>query len=113
MAASITHRATGMALAGGTLVLAWWLTAAAAGPESYAVFANAAAHPLGQIALFGFVWALSFHLLNGIRHLFWDIGLGFKVPTAHITAALVYGGSIVLTALVFLLSHMVRGGLAS
>jgi succinate dehydrogenase / fumarate reductase cytochrome b subunit len=105
MAASITHRATGMALAAGTLFLAWWLIAAAAGPEAYAVFAAAAANPLGQIVLFGFVWALAFHLLNGIRHLAWDMGYGFRVPTAKLTAALVYGGSVLIAVAVFALGY--------
>lgn len=103
MAASITHRATGMALAAGTLVLAWWLIAAASGPDAYAAFTAAAASPLGQIVLFGFVWSLFFHMLNGIRHLAWDLGYGFAVPTAKLTAALVYGGSALIAAGVFAL----------
>ena len=113
MAASITHRATGCALAAGTLFLSWWLIAAASGPDAYAVFAAAAAHPLGQIVLFGFLWSLSFHLLNGIRHLFWDAGYGFKVPTAKLTAALVYAGSLLLAAGAFVIGLMVRGGLGT
>ena len=111
MAASITHRVTGSALAGGTLFLVWGLMAAATGPEAYAVFARVAAHPIGQIVLFGFLWALCFHLLNGIRHLAWDMGYGFKLPTAKLTAALVYGGSVVLAAGAFAVGMMVRGGL--
>jgi succinate dehydrogenase / fumarate reductase cytochrome b subunit len=111
MAASITHRATGMALAAGTLFLAWWLIAAASGPDAYTVFLRAAAHPVGQIVLFGFLWSLSFHLLNGIRHLAWDLGYGFKVPTAKLTAALVYLGSVLLAVGAFVIGVMVRGGL--
>ena len=110
MAASITHRATGMALATGTLFLAWWLIAAASGPADYALFVRVAANPAGQIVIFGFLWSLSFHLLNGIRHLAWDLGYGFKVPTAKMTAALVYAGSIVLAAGAFAVAYMVRGG---
>lgn len=111
MAASITHRATGMALATGTLFLAWWLIAAASRPEDYALFVRVAGNPLGQAVLFGFLWSLSFHLLNGIRHLFWDMGYGFKVPTAKLTAALVYLGSLILAAGAFAVGYMVRGGL--
>jgi succinate dehydrogenase / fumarate reductase cytochrome b subunit len=111
MAASITHRVTGVGLAGGTLFLAWWLMAAASGPDAYAVFARVAAHPIGQIVLFGFLWALCFHMLNGIRHLAWDLGYGFKVPTAKLTAALVYAGSVLLAAGAFAIGMMVRGGL--
>jgi len=99
MAASITHRATGIALAAGTVFLAWWLIAAASGMDAYAVFQNAAASPVGWVVLFGFVWSLCFHLLNGIRHLAWDLGYGFAVPTANATGMLVYVLSIVLSLL--------------
>jgi succinate dehydrogenase / fumarate reductase cytochrome b subunit len=91
-----------MALGAGFLILAWWLVALAMGPDQYAVFARVAAHPLGQIALYAFVWALAFHLLNGIRHLFWDVGYGFHPPTAKLTGAIVYLGSFIAVALVFL-----------
>ncbi len=100
MAASILHRATGVALAGGTLFLCCWIVAAASGAESYAVFAAAANHPIGIFVLFGFVWSLAYHLLNGIRHLAWDFGRGFKVQTAKTTAALVLVGSALLAGLV-------------
>jgi succinate dehydrogenase / fumarate reductase cytochrome b subunit len=113
MAASITHRVTGLALATGTLFLAWWLIAAAAGPETYAVFVAACANPLGEFVLFGFLWALAFHLLNGIRHLAWDLGYGFKVPTAKLTAALVFAGSLILAAGAFVIGLMVKGGLGA
>jgi succinate dehydrogenase / fumarate reductase cytochrome b subunit len=113
MAASITHRATGIALAAGTLFLSWWLIAAASGPDAYAVFIRAAANPLGEIVLFGFLWSLAFHLLNGIRHLAWDVGYGFKVPTAKLTAALVYAGSLLLAGGAFVLGLLVRGGLGT
>jgi len=110
MAASITHRATGIALAAGTVLLSWWLIAAASGPDAYAVFALVASNPVGEIILFGFLWSLSFHLLNGIRHLVWDVGYGFKVPTAKLTAALVYVGSLLLAAGAFAVGLMVKGG---
>ena len=111
MAASITHRMTGMALAGGTVFLAWWLIAAATSPEDYAVFVRAAEHPIGEIVLFGFVWSLSFHILNGIRHLAWDLGYGFKVPTARFTAAVVYICSVLLAGVVLAVAIMVKRGL--
>jgi succinate dehydrogenase / fumarate reductase, cytochrome b subunit len=110
MAASITHRATGMALAAGTLFLVWWLVAAASGPDAYATFARAASHPAGEIALLGFVWSLAFHLLNGIRHLAWDMGYGFKLPTARLTAAMAYGGSLGFAAAALALALMAKGG---
>jgi succinate dehydrogenase / fumarate reductase cytochrome b subunit len=111
MVASITHRVTGVALAGGTLLLVWWLIAAATGPEAYDVFARAAGHPAGEIVLFGLLWSLAFHLLNGIRHLAWDLGYGFRMPTSRLTAALVFLFSFVLAAAAFAAGLMVRGGL--
>jgi succinate dehydrogenase / fumarate reductase cytochrome b subunit len=102
MAASITHRVTGMALGAGFLVVAWWLIALMLGPGAYDTFASVAAHPVGQIVLYAFVWALAFHLLNGIRHLFWDLGYGFNIHTAKLTGVFVYLGSFVLIALTIL-----------
>ena len=111
MAASITHRVTGVALAGGMLFLVWWLIAAATGPEAYAVFTRVADHPVGEVILFGLVWSLAFHLLNGVRHLAWDLGYGFKMSTSRLTAVLVYAGSILIAASAFAVGMMVRGGL--
>ena len=111
MVASIVHRITGMALAGGTLFLAWWLIAAASGPEAYEYFVSWTVHPLGRFVLFGFVWSLAFHLLNGVRHLAWDVGYGFKVPTARITAAASFALSFLMALAVFALAYMENGEL--
>ena len=70
----------------------------------------AASHPLGRVVLFGFVWSISFHLLNGVRHFAWDLGHGFEVPTAKRTAALVFVLSILIAFGVFYLGYMVRDG---
>src|SRR5262245_38071165 len=111
MAASITHRATGIVLAVGMVFLVWWLIAAASGPDAYAVFARAADHPVGEAALFGLLWGLAFHLLNGVRHLAWDLGYGFKMSTSRLTAALVFLFSILIAGGAFAVGMMVRGGL--
>jgi len=110
MATSITHRVTGVGLSAGTLFLAWWLIAAASGPEAYQTFSHLAANPIGQLVLFGFVWALAFHLLNGIRHLAWDMGYGFAVPTANATGWLVIVLSVVLAVAAFAAVHLGHGG---
>ena len=52
--------------------------------------------PLGQIIIFGFVWSLCYHLLNGIRHLVWDIGYGFTPRTANRVSVVIILGSIAL-----------------
>src|SRR5262245_15446786 len=79
MALSIVHRATGAALYFGTLLLLWWIVATAAGPDAYANAQNIIGSVFGRLVLFGFSWALIYHLLNGIRHLVWDTGRGFAV----------------------------------
>ena len=109
MATSIAHRVTGVGLAIGTLVVAWWLLALAAGPQYYDTFSMIARHPLGQIVLFGFVWSLTYHLLNGIRHLAWDIGLGFDVPTANRSAFAVIALSLLLAVAVFAYAYAAKG----
>jgi succinate dehydrogenase / fumarate reductase cytochrome b subunit len=111
MVASIVHRLTGIALAGGTLFLAWWLIAAATGPDAYDYFVSWAVHPLGRSLLFVFVWSLAFHLLNGVRHLVWDVGYGFAVPTARVTGAVALGLSLLLTLAVFALAYWEAGAL--
>jgi len=110
MATSIIHRATGVGLAGGLLVLTWWLVAAANGPESYDFFVGLAATALGQLVLFGFAWALAYHLVNGIRHLAWDLGYGFAVKTADRTGILVFVLSLLLAAGIFAAAWSGLGG---
>ncbi len=101
MLASITHRLTGMALAVGALVLAWWLVSISNGPEGYDSFMSVAGSPLGLLVLFLFAWALAFHMLNGVRHLAWDLGYGFNKVTATQTGSLVYILSLVVAVGVF------------
>jgi succinate dehydrogenase / fumarate reductase cytochrome b subunit len=106
---SILHRITGVALAGGTLLLAWWLVAAASGPEAYACVESFVGSWIGILALAGFSWALMYHLCNGIRHLFWDGGLGFALEDAYASGWAVVAGSVVLTAAAWVLAAGVGG----
>ena len=98
MAASITHRATGMALYAGTLLLAIWLCAAALGDAAFEHVKAIYTSPVGLIVLVGYTWALFFHLGNGVRHLFWDVGVGFSPKTASNTAWGLYGLSLLAAA---------------
>ncbi len=98
---SITHRATGVALAVGTLLLVWWLVAAATGPEQFATVQWFLGTWLGKLMLIGWTFSLFFHLFNGIRHLFWDAGYGFELKAAYRSGWLVVFVSIVLTVLVW------------
>ncbi|HEX9465142.1 MAG TPA: succinate dehydrogenase, cytochrome b556 subunit [Alphaproteobacteria bacterium] len=99
---SITHRATGVALAVGTLLLVWWLIAAATGPEAFAVVQSFMGSWLGLLLLLGWTASLFFHLSNGIRHLFWDAGLGFELKTTYRSGWAVVVATVVLTVLAWL-----------
>ena len=89
MALSIAHRITGGALAVGLLLLTWWLVALAAGPESFATVQAAMDNPLGGLVLFGFTAFFYYHTLNGIRHLFWDVGLTLEKVAAKQSGVMV------------------------
>ena len=106
---SILHRLTGVALAVGTLVLAWWLIAAAAGPAPYAVVQGFIGSLIGRLLLLGWTFALFYHLCNGIRHLAWDAGWGFTLPAAYRTGWLVVVASLVFTVLAWLAGYAGRG----
>jgi succinate dehydrogenase / fumarate reductase cytochrome b subunit len=110
MLASITHRATGLALMVGALVLAWWLVSVSNGPEGYESYMSAANTPVGLLILFGFTWSLAFHMLNGIRHLAWDLGYGFNKVTATQTGSLVYVLSLVIAVGLFAFVWTGHGG---
>jgi succinate dehydrogenase / fumarate reductase cytochrome b subunit len=96
---SILHRLTGIALVGGSFVLLWWLIALACGAESYGHFVTLALHPVGQFCLLGWTWAFFYQLLNGMRHLAYDAGFGFKLKTTYFTGRVVLISSVLLTAL--------------
>lgn len=100
---SITHRATGIALAVGTALLVYWLVAAASGPEAYEHAQGVLGSKLGQLLLFLWTWALFYHLLSGIRHLAWDAGYGFDMEAVYKYGKLVVWASIVLTVLCWLI----------
>ncbi|MBL8782059.1 MAG: succinate dehydrogenase, cytochrome b556 subunit [Alphaproteobacteria bacterium] len=109
MGTSILHRVTGVGLAFGTLLVAWWLVAASMGPESYDTFARVAGHWFGQLVLFGFTVALIYHAVNGVRHLFWDVGRGFKMHTANTSGIVAYVVTVALTLLVWLVAYRSMG----
>ena len=99
MMTSILHRATGVVLTVGALALVYGLMALAAGPARWDAFANCLGSPLGKLLMFGFCWALAYHLVNGIRHLLQDGGLGFAIPDFVRSSWISIIGSVVLTVL--------------
>jgi succinate dehydrogenase / fumarate reductase, cytochrome b subunit len=105
-ALSILHRFTGIALAVGSILLGWWLIAVAAGGDAFAVTHAFIVSPLGLLMLFGWSVAFFYHLLSGIRHLFWDAGYGFEIRSAYRSGYAVLAGTVVLTALVWLYLYL-------
>ena len=99
MVTSILHRGTGMALVVGALGLVCGLAALAAGPQQWAAFTDCVGSTFGKIVLFGFSWALAYHLLNGVRHLLQDAGQGFSIPDFVRSSWISIIGSVVLVVL--------------
>ena len=110
MMMSIVHRITGFGLYFGTLILAWWLISAAAGPNAYARFEIFAGSWIGLIILFGYTWALIHHMLGGIRHLIWDTGRGFGPAEREWLAAANLIGSIAITLILWIVGLLAMGG---
>jgi succinate dehydrogenase / fumarate reductase, cytochrome b subunit len=111
MMMSIVHRVTGAALYSGTLLLTWWLIAAAEGPKSYRLFESWIGSPAGKFVLLCYTWALIHHLLGGLRHFAWDFGQGFDLPTANLMARATLIGSVSLTVVVWTVGIWMREAL--
>lgn len=108
MAMSVAHRITGIALYGGTLLVALWLVAAASGPAAYDMAQAIAGSILGRLALFGYTFVLLHHMVGGLRHFVWDMGHGYDPQTRMNLArfsGLVSGG---LTLLVWIAAYALR-----
>lgn len=102
-ALSIFHRMSGIALSVGALLLVCWLVAAASGDAAYDGLSGFLRSWLGVLLLFGWTVALWYHFCTGIRHLFWDAGYGFDLPTMHLTGKIILGATAVLTVLTWIL----------
>jgi succinate dehydrogenase / fumarate reductase cytochrome b subunit len=110
MATSITHRATGMGLAMGAVILALWLVCISNGPEGWESFHAVSDTPIGLLVLFGLTWSLVYHFLNGVRHLAWDLGYGFPKQTAERNSVMIFALSIILAIAIFALAWTGNGG---
>ncbi|SOE16817.1 succinate dehydrogenase subunit C [Hoeflea halophila] len=108
MVMSIMHRFTGMALYAGTLLVAWWLVAAASGEATFDWVNGIFGSLLGRLVLFGYTWALMHHMLGGIRHFIWDTGRGFDPATSTKMAWATLAGSITLTILIWIAGYATR-----
>ncbi|NWG47144.1 MAG: succinate dehydrogenase, cytochrome b556 subunit [Alphaproteobacteria bacterium] len=110
MATSITHRITGVGNALGTVLVLWWLVALATGPDAYALVQAVMGSIPGRLILFGFTLSLVYHMLNGIRHLFWDAGIGFRVSTASVVSVIIYTLALAITLGMWAAAYALGGG---
>ena len=102
MVLSISHRASGVGLGVGTLLLAWWLLAAAISDDAFARVQSFLATPIGMVLLFGWTLALCFHFFAGLRHLAWDAGFGFEQPWYNRSAWAVVICTVLATLLIWI-----------
>ena len=106
---SITHRATGVALALGAIALTYWINAAAYGPDSFYQAQVLMGHWFSRLLLLGWTLSLYFHLCNGIRHLFWDAGKGLEIGQVNMSGWLVLIATVLLTLLSWLAGYGLLG----
>lgn len=99
---SIIHRATGVFLSAGALLLCVWLMGLAMGPDTYSGISVYIRHPLGRLVLLLFTFSYNYHLCNGIRHLFWDMGKGLELKATYLSGYVVVAASIALTAVIWI-----------
>ena len=108
MTMSIMHRATGVMLYAGSVLLVWWFAAAAHSDAYFDLVQAFFGHWFGRLVLFGFTWALIHHDIGGIRHFIWDMGQGFKLTTVEWMVRVNLVGSIVLTILLWVIAYGVK-----
>lgn len=108
MAMSILHRITGGALYFGTLLVVWWLIATASGADYYSWVIWFMGTWFGQLVLVAYSWVLIHHMLGGMRHLMWDVGLGFEKEFSTKLAKANLIASVVLTIVVWTVAYLIR-----
>lgn len=109
LAASIMHRATGVALYVGAFIAAGWAASLASGEQAFNCYRALLGSPLGLFVLIGLTFSAFYHLANGVRHLVWDSGLGFEKHEATATAAGVFAFGVIATAAVWAIAFLHHG----
>jgi len=103
---SILHRATGVTLSMGSVILVSWIIVLTLGEETYVIYTKIVNHWFSHLVLMGFTFGVFYHLSNGIRHLFWDAGYGYGLREAYISGSLVVFSSLLLTGMTWLLIYL-------
>jgi len=109
MVLSITHRATGIALSGGVLLLMYWIWALTAGPDDYQQVLVFFGSFIGRTILFVLTFCLFYHLCNGIRHLVWDVGKGLELDSVYSGGRIVVAASVILTLVTWIAAYVYGG----
>ena len=102
---SITHRITGILNLFGLIFISAWISSAGIGESLFECFSVILKSFIGKFILIGFTWSISYHLLSGIRHLFWDLGYGYEIKTANFSGVLVILGSLILTVVLWIIGR--------
>jgi succinate dehydrogenase / fumarate reductase cytochrome b subunit len=108
MVMSIVHRVTGAALYFGTVLVAWWLIAAATGEAYFDWVSWFFGTLVGRLILFGYTWALMHHMLGGLRHFMWDMGRGYEKHFSTKLALATPVVSVALTVLIWIAGYLAR-----
>jgi succinate dehydrogenase / fumarate reductase cytochrome b subunit len=103
---SILHRATGVAIYGGGLIVAAWAISLAAGPDAYALFKSLLGSIPGKVVMFGLTLSVFFHLASGVRHLIWDSGRGFEIKSADAGSVVIFAFAAAATLAVWGIAAM-------
>ena len=102
---SITHRIAGVVNLISLILIFFWLVVLSFSENNYELFLILINSFFGKFILIGFTWSMIFHMLSGIRHLFWDLGYGFEIKTANISGIIVIISSLVLSVIFWLLAR--------
>ena len=106
---SITHRATGIVLAGGAVLFSYWIMAATYGPDAFSTAQAVLGSWFGQFVLWGMTFSLFYHLGNGIRHLAWDIGWGYELDKMRMSGWLTVIFAVAMTVLALIIAYSAAG----
>jgi succinate dehydrogenase / fumarate reductase cytochrome b subunit len=109
MGFSILHRITGVAMSVGSVLLVYWLVAAALGADHYAQAQSFFANTWVQVALVGWAFSFCYHFLNGIRHLVWDTGRGFGLQVSRNSGYAVFVAAVIATIALVVIFARVGG----
>ena len=102
---SICHRITGIVNISIISLICFWVALLFLGNTNYELIQKFFETFFGKFIIIGVVWSFSFQILSEIRHLFWDLGIGFELKTSNITGLIVIFGSFILTIFIFILGR--------